>query len=1444
MKKPKFLRLRLLVGLSPGGNSHRRGVAIITVLAIISLMAVLVVSFFNMAQSTKISAIGSVEMQRVTTLKDTVTNLVMAQIRQATTLQGTDSQQVLWTSQPGAIRTYHGSNTSLTRMYKLYSAETMMLDSIGHGGDKSTTLLNEIQKDVDVKWDEYLDMYVDLNRPSLPSSAVATETNATELKARLVYPIADPRRYIGQKSAVASNTEGFSYGERSLDAPQVNGVDATKMQLAMPVRWIYLLKDGTSGVVDKEGKFRAISKDGGSPSKENPIVSRIAWWTDDESCKININVASLPIPWDTPRTNSAEDLWYAQHQPVNGECQHYPGHPAQTDLCAVLFPSFRYTPDTNIFPVGGDKNPLPPEWARLVWNIAPYITAEGGSEGGTKQVNILSMRPVDLDINDRLYTTADEVYFKAKKLDENIDRPRESVSDRDQGGRLLDRLQGAGFFLTTRSSSPEATVFGTPRICMYPMNERVKDEVGKANGQVDPTVGSFEVTMATASTLGMKPGVAGSGKPYYFMRRSGDAGSRHSNFFKNVTRDAQLFRYLKQLTNSIPPGYPELSADFNTFELKYPGPNGKDGDKPNDKGDPDSFDSSDRSQILLSMLDYLRSSNMAPGYLQNPNIYDTSGGGQVAGICGCMRIKSPGDNNSDHATILNINPALHTYYSPKGAGRTYGPSEFAFFANVTAIKKGSKQEGQLMAWGSAPDDSAAKWGAAKQGVSQIQVGVVMNAFCARQGWAPLFPESGIRLMNVLNKSANDAESPPTGMAPFLFSGGFDGRDRQMFLGLDSQSYTTSRIPAHIPWGGNAGPRVSGFTATTVASFAPIIYDGPGAGETSGVTIALKWKLGEVLRIAVYDEGGANVSNITQIIDLADDGDIKLSANYTGKNFALYNASPEVNGLGPLNQNAPQFPPNKTTFSSFVVPHGDYRLTTIPLRVERGIFVPHASGENSFTEPLVVGGSDAIMVKLPTAKMSQIPLLTSTGPPIPEKYAPHFAPSKLPSIDLGAKPNQNVINVASRDPNRAQLFSHGRRDGVYQFTDTLASQGAPRYARDWAKPNKIPNRGSSDPVETGDFDNGIALAPDGPYINSADDGDARDATRPYFARLTDPAVGNPASFTPNRVMRSPVEFGSLPSGIQARVPWQTLRFRPDPGMYGDNQYKNVAHQPKQIDGYNHYFPFSNYCGPKDHLLLDMFWMPIVEPWAISEGFATKGLINLNQQILPFTYIQRTTALHALLRSERMMAIPDSAATDYKDGAKLPDGKVYRHWINAKETIRQITDFRWRGRDAEGHSLPFNTFRSASEVCELWLVPDKNGNESGDWDLDYTIKKFWQDHRLTGDNMRERPYSNLYPRVTVRSNVYKIHMVAQTLKKADSNIPGTFSSIPKEGADPDQITAEWRGSAIVERGIDPNEPGLQKDNMDYLTQFSSAKPTALPRLDSFYTYRVTEVKSFNE
>jgi uncharacterized protein (TIGR02600 family) len=299
----------------------------------------------------------------------------------------------------------------------------------------------------------------------------------------------------------------------------------------------------------------------------------------------------------------------------------------------------------------------------------------------------------------------------------------------------------------------------------------------------------------------------------------------------------------------------------------------------------------------------------------------------------------------------------------------------------------------------------------------------------------------------------------------------------------------------------------------------------------------------------------------------------------------------------------------------------------------------------------------------------------------------------------------------------------------------------------------------------------------------------------------------------------------------------------------NKITRLSDAPKKPSGYNHYFPFSNYCGPKDHLLLDMWWMPIVEPWSISEGFATKGQINLNQQIFPFTYIERTTALHALMRSERMMAIPDTANDDYKDPGKFPSSKTYRHWINAKETLRQLTEFRWRGQDAEGFSVPFNSFRSASEICELWLVPEEDGTDQtgGNWKLEYIIKEFWEKHRLTGDNMRERPYSNLYPRVTVRSNVYRVHMVAQALKQASTNKPDTFRTAVDSGDDPDLVTAEWRGSALVERVLNPNEPTLQ--TFDYAPGLGEVVVDTTPpvwnkRLDNYYTYRVTEVKQFTE
>ena len=1451
MKKPRIMRLRLLAALY--SSKRRRGVAIITVLAIVSLMTILIISFFQMAQTAKTTAVNSVEMERASTLKDVITNYVTAQIRTATTLTdgGTaQSSQTIWSSQPGAIRTYHGSNNFYNRLYKLYSDDEMMIDNIKP--DDSGALLNKIENDTEPQWDKYPDIYADLNRPVRPSSAEREADSPTKIRERLIYPIVDPNRYNGQESDKTRNTEGFVYGEANLSSRQPNGVDASKGQLAMPVRWIYLLKDGTAGTVDKEGKFTAMEKDGGEATTLNPMVSRIAWWADDETCKINVNTASIPIPWDNPRTGSAECLWYAQHQPVSGECQHYPGHPSQTDLCAVFFPGYRYSPDAQVMPLGL-MNPLPDNYAKLVWNITPFITEEGGSRGGKDVVRPLSATPVPLDNDDHLFATFEELYFKARRAEKNLDRPRESVGRDDVSGDLLSRLEGSQFFLTTRSSGPEMTVFGTPRVCMFPMNEAVVAEVGKPSGAVNPRVGAFEVTMATNSTIGATAGVAG--KPYYFQR-STNAESRHNAFYNNSAgRNAQIFKYLKKLTIAIPPGYPELSPEFNTLGKKYPGPNRLEGNRPLPSKERCNFDSSDRTQIVLQMLDLLRSSNMAPGYLASGSSYD-AGGGQVAGICGCNQIK-PTDVQAGHTAALVINPAIPTTYTPKGSGRTYGPAEIIFVAHVIAIKReGTGTQGASLR--PINPGMSRRWNEAKV-ASLIQLGVLINSFSPRQGWAPLFAHSGINISNETGNGVSDprtrtdgtleapffcANNTPSDPAarpeePFYFGNTVNGTSPTPNAGADPPIPVP---PGFIPWAGVSGARVS--ASQTAAAFDPFVFEGVGAGTTGQIRLQLKWNPGKILRVFMYDGESANYNTIQAIeIDAGTEDIDFVNVEYTGLTL---DALMQQN----IAQPAASFPPAKLAATSFVVPHGDYRLTTTPLQVERGIFVPHGSKRHSIVEPTLLG-SVASYVKGRAGELSppEEQLLTDSRMTnkMNEAYAPHFAPVKKEALcreDLGSKPVDGVFTVASSRAGGTEAnmfkfrFAHGRRDGQY---------GGPAYKR-FAAANTIPNRGSSDPLETGDFDNGIGFCPDGAYMNQPDDGDARDANQPYYMGLGKKAKVNPATFSPNRVLRSAVDFGSIPSGIQARVPWQTIRFRPDPGMHDpQNRILGLGDQPRIPQGTNHFYPFSNYCGPKDHLMLDMWWMPVVEPWSLSEGFATKGLINLNQQIFPFTYIQRTTALHALLRSERMMAIPDSEAANYKNGANFPNPTVYRRWINAKETIRQLTEYRWKGKDAEEFTLPFNSFRSASEICELWLVPEPGGNSGGAPTLNSTIRQFWNEHRLTGDNMRERPYANIYPRLTTRSNVYRVHMIAQTLKKATSNKPETFTSVSTEGSDPDLVTSEWRGSALVERVLNPNEPALRTSDyapIDGEDVFDGMQVIWPPKLDNYYTYRVTEVKQFTQ
>jgi len=335
------------------------------------------------------------------------------------------------------------------------------------------------------------------------------------------------------------------------------------------------------------------------------------------------------------------------------------------------------------------------------------------------------------------------------------------------------------------------------------------------------------------------------------------------------------------------------------------------------------------------------------------------------------------------------------------------------------------------------------------------------------------------------------------------------------------------------------------------------------------------------------------------------------------------------------------------------------------------------------------------------------------------------------------------------------------------------------------------------MPVGDFDNGIASMPDGPYINKPDEGDLSGMSAagetPYFKSWGAYSAIDSTYFSPNRQVPSSGMLGSLPTGVKAGKPWRTLLFRPDPS----GKHPGASGLP-------------------DHLFMDLFWMPVIEPYAISEPFSTAGKINLNTQIMPFSFITRETGLRAAVEAERILAVPQAKVNNYKNlnnlaASALPDSD-FRFDLNVDETMKGV-----RQRFASN-----DIYHSASEICEIVLVPkDPAGTTLAG------MSTFWDNYLLTGDNSRERPYANIYPRLTTKSNTFTVHCRVQTLQ----NRKGDAANQWTEGRG--RITGEYRGSALVERYIDPNDSRIP----DYATT-----PNAAP-LDQFYKFRVPVTKQFN-
>jgi hypothetical protein len=233
------------------------------------------------------------------------------------------------------------------------------------------------------------------------------------------------------------------------------------------------------------------------------------------------------------------------------------------------------------------------------------------------------------------------------------------------------------------------------------------------------------------------------------------------------------------------------------------------------------------------------------------------------------------------------------------------------------------------------------------------------------------------------------------------------------------------------------------------------------------------------------------------------------------------------------------------------------------------------------------------------------------------------------------------------------------------------------------------------------------------------------------------------------------------------------------------------------------------------------------------------------------------MHAVMKGEFMTAIPNGAAYRAKNFRAQPNTpqvwdqyynerdtpqQFWHRPINVKETLKQFEERFTHQVAGPGSS---GLFRSASQICEMYLIPDVSAGwsvASQESNIDMgdisrtnrpdVMRRFWTNHAPTGDNIRERPYSNLYSRLTTRSNTFRVHVRAQVLKKARSTAATVF--------DPtlDSVLSEYRGSTLIERFIDPTD--LDNPVPDYA---GSGNPLTLPPLDTFYQYRVLETKRFN-
>jgi len=1223
------------------------------------LVLALVMGILSRVTNERSAAGGYASSMGAKLLADTAVQLVQAQIDAATSGGAT----VAWSSQPGLIRTFDEAGRP-AKSFKLYSDGAMQM----------TGALNPaVEADALKNWSASPGVFTDINSP----------VDANFDGKPDMWPILDP--------SAAGVVEGFEINS----APTGSYLGVTN-PAPMPVRWLYVLEDGQVIAPDASSSGSLATVPGAS--KDNPIVGRIAFWTDDETCKLNVNTASEGAYWDVPKFNTVGDQNLGIYQPVKNEFQGYPGHPASVNLSTV-FPGLASGTAATQY----DK----------YYKIAPRI-APGGSLNLTRPATD-ALEPVKLD-QDRLYADIDELIF------DNSRNPESSLKKED--------IERGKFFLTAVSRAPEVNLFNLPRVVSWPIHTDVSRRT------------PFDKLIAFCGTL--------NGDPYYFQRQ--DKDSPTSDYLK-VPRNQALYSYLRELTSRRVPGFGgNLKSKFGA----------------------------DHEQILTEIFDYIRNTN-----LNDLNFEDKS------------KQFAPGTGNRGvgMAEVVPIEIG-----DTRGFGRFLTFPEVAVWLICTADPdypdSNDPDTNRTLVSGRPLEKNTA--GGTKE--IRIEAALILDPFTPMHGSVPMHPDIEVTIDGLENWTIRGNEEPlPVNL-------GFPSLGRQ--VDADAGVY---RFGPHSEWGGGK--------------------------VNAGGNVGANWAL---FQRQVRARNGGRLPRDASFSGSLDSSDVKnqqypfVSEPVTVKVTA---SNPKVTLQGSaITINVKQ----RTSGDTIQKIHLSFPATTMPVpllprpavganpqRAAAWSFQGSGAGAG-FTEFSLgrlnsVDGKntpdtrDDVVLPPVIDRINDVihSVVASDGTPR-QTLDPRFLAmmKDVPSTVYESHPKSGAARMA-----HTVIADAGTGFGGYTTSSgnsgTFADFGAGKtYPFNYQPAPKLPF-----PVDaaraSGDWDNGIGNLADGGFLNEPDQGNLAALSSPssgfgyappyYSGHNTVSAIS--MTFTsPSRIMPSPGMLGSLPTGFKRGLGWQTLLFRRQPAHPGYGASNG------------------SFINNPDYLLMDLFWMPVVEPYAISEPLSTAGKINMNTQIIPFTYIRRDTGIYAALENERVISVPTADYNSvYKNFKNTFTNSNYRHPVNIPGTLRQ---FQQRFDNSDGTGL--FAFRAAAEICDLHIIPDDAViDTSSRTTIDAGMAGYWSARALTGDNSRERVYTTVCQRLTTKSNTYTVHFRAQSLRKRAGSVANVWDESK------DMITGDYRGSTVLERFVDPNNTDIP----DFASNVS-----ANLSLDSFYQWRMRSHRTF--